>query len=350
MNLSRSLNVGLAALCAALSIGSATAQNLPGEPLPLPFPIDPPRRVPAAPTPGAPVAGAHVGTAGNTRPVFTWTQGGWYVNQPGPIPTAQWFMVCIGTPAQVAACTWPGTWHARATAIPRVEIINQFTGISTGRFRYTYSPYAMPAAALSDTLLDQDLSWNVAACAADNHSSCSFGTAKAIRFSTRNLKGLEVTDNPSSDGMRGYITYTFTLSNTGTSNSGAFDTEVEFWQALEDGGACVRDPSHPALDGNDVAVLRDGRMIEISQLPANTVVEGFVHPNAMGSIKGSSTLTGLDPGNSTGVMTQQYSFPWGGMNDNYRAFVAVGRADKGAAVKEFDETDNMAGNCNVVGR
>jgi hypothetical protein len=343
MPLSRLPHVGLAALCAALSIGSANAQLHPIDPIPLP------PRVPSAPTPGNPAAGPHVGTAGNTRPVFTWTQGGWYVNQPAQAPAAQWFMVCIGTPAQVAACTWPGTWHARATAIPRVEIINQFTGISTGRFRYTYSPYAMPANALSDTLLDQDLAWNVAACAAESQNSCSFGTAKQIRFATRNLKGLEVTDNPSSNGTNGYITYTFTLSNTGTSNTGPFAAEVEFFQALEEGGACVRDRSHASLDGDDVAVLRDGRMIKISELPANVSIEGFVHPSAMGSIKGSSSLTGLDPGNSTAVMTQQYTFAWG-TNQNYQAFVAVGRADKDNTVKEFNESDNTAGNCNVVGR
>jgi hypothetical protein len=344
MLLSRSVNFGLAVLCAALSIGSANAQFRPIDPIPLP------PRVPSAPTPGNPAAGPHVGTPGDTRPVFTWTQGGWYVNQPIQAPAAQWFMVCFGTPAQVAACTWPGTWHARATAIPRVEIINPITGVSTGRFRYTHAPYAMPANALSDTLLDQDLSWNVAACALDNHSSCSFGVAKQIRFSTRNLKGLEVTDNPGSNGMRGYITYTFTLSSTGAANSGQFETEVEFWQALEDGGACVRDRNHPSLDADDFAVLRDGRKLKISELPANVAVEGFVHPSAMGSIRKRAPLTGLDPGNSTAVMTQEYSFPWGGMNDNYRAFAAIGRADHDDRVRESTESDNMAGNCNVVVR
>jgi hypothetical protein len=346
MNLSCPIKLGLTALCAVLSVSSASAQFRPFEP----FPIDPPRRIPLAPSTGTPAVGTYETTAGNTRPTFIWTQGGWSATQPGPIPLARWFMVCIGTPAQVAACTWPGTFSASATSIPRVEIINQFTGVSTGRFRYTFSPYAMPAAALSDTLLDQDLAWNVGACATESQSSCSFGTAKQIRFSTRNLEGLEVTDNPSSNGMRGYITYTFTLSNSGTSNSGPFEAEVEFWQALEEGGACVRDRNHPSLDGNDLAVLRDGRMIAISDLPPNTTVEGFVHPSAMGSIMGSTMLTGLDAGNSTGVMSQQYSFPWGGMNDNYRAFVAVGRADADDSVKEFNENDNRAGNCNVVAR
>ena len=346
MTLSRPIHIGLAVLCAALSIGSVTAQIRVIEP----FPIDPPRRIPLAPSPGTPVAGIHEATAGNARPTFTWTQGGWSATQPGPIPIARWFMLCVGTPAQVAACTWPGTFSAAATAIPRVEIFNPITGISTGRFRYTFSPYAMPAAALSNNLVDQDIAWNVAACAAESQNTCSFGTAKALRFSTRNLRGTEVTDNPNSDGTRGYMTYTFTLSNSGTSNSGAFETEVEFWQALESGGACVRDPNAPGLQGSDIAVLRDGRMIAISQLPPNTVVEGFVHPSAMGSIKGRSTLTGLDPGNSTAVTTMQYSFPWGGMNDNYRAFVAVGSADVTDSVKEFNENDNKAGNCNVVAR
>lgn len=348
MTLSRSFNAGLAVLCAVLSIGPAAAQFRPLDPMP--FPLDPPRRTPTSPSPGAPVAAVHEAIAGNTRPTFTWTQGGWYVNQPGPIPAAQWFIVCIGTPAQVAACSWPGTFNAAATAIPRVEIVNPITGFSTGRFRYTFSPYAMPAAPLGNKLVDQNIAWNVGACAAQDQSSCSFGTAKELRFSTRNLKGLEVSDNPSSDGTRGYITYTFTLSSTGTSNSGAFETEVEFWQALENGGACVRDPNAPGLQGSNLAVLRDGRILQISQLPPNAVVEGFIHPSAMGSIKGRSTLTGLDPGNSTAVTTQQYSFPWGGMMDNYRAFVARGHADVADSVKEFNENDNKAGNCNVVGR
>lgn len=340
MKLCTSSTLRIAAVYAALSIGSASAQT-PGHS------IDPPPRAPAPPSIGLPAAGAHEAVAGNTRPTFTWTQGGWYVSQTFP---ANWFMVCLGTPAQVAACSWPGTWSAAAASIPRVEIVNGITGIPTGRFRYTFSPYAPPAAALGNKLLDRDLAWNVGACVTQSQSTCSFGTPKAIRFSTRNIVAADLIGNRSTDGTYGYMSYTLTVSNTGTSNSNDFDADVEFWQALESGGRCVTDPTAPGLQGNDLAVLRDGRIIELDQLPAGARIEGIIHPNAMGSIDDTFRISSVDPGNSTAVTGEEYRFAWGNMMDNHRALVAVGRADTSAEVQEFNETDNRIGNCKVVSR
>jgi hypothetical protein len=323
----------IATLCAALSIGLASAQT----------PSLPPRpTAPAPPSTGMPAAGAHEAVAGNTRPVFTWSQGGWYISQ--TFPAANWFVVCLGDPAQVANCSWPGTWSAAAASIPRVENVN------SGRFRYTFSPYALPAQALGNKLLDRELAWNVGACVAQTQSTCSFGTPKTIRFSTRNLTATTLTSTRDSDGIYGYVSYSLTVSNTGTSSSNAFDADVELWQALESGGACVTDPTAPGLQGNDMAVLRDGRMVELDELPADAAIEGIVHPSAMGSIQHTFPIAGLDPGNSTSIFSEEYRFPWGGMTDTHRALVAVGRADTADSVKEFNESDNGFGNCKVVSR
>jgi hypothetical protein len=333
----RQSTLRIATLCAALSIGSVSAQA----------PSLPPRpTAPAPPWTGMPAAGAHEAVAGNTRPIFTWAQGGWYIAQ--TYPTANWFVVCLGDPAQVATCSWPGTWSAAAASIPRVEIVNGQTGVSTGRFRYTFSPYALPASALGNKLLDRELAWNVGACVTQNQSTCSFGTPNTIRFSTRNLTSTSLTSTRNTDGTHGYITYALTVLNSGTSNSGAFDAEVEFWQAAESGGSCVTDPAAPGLQGNDQAVLRDGRIVELDKLPAGMAIEGIIHPNAMGSIMGAFTISGLDPGNSTTVFSEEYKFPWG-MTETH-AFVAVGRADTSDSVREFNESDNRFGDCKVLFR
>lgn len=331
----------IAAFLAALTIGSASAQT------PLPFPFDPPARAPHPASLGLPAAGTHEAILGNTRPTFTWTQGGWYT---GPVlPGAQWFIVCIGDPAQVAACSWPGTWSAAAASIPRVEIVNGISGIRTGRFRYTFSPYALPSAALSDALLDRALAWNVGACVTQNQSTCSFAAPRAIRFSTRNLVSAQLRDTRNSDGTYGYVNYTLTMSNTGTSNSPAFNAEIQYWQALESGGACVTDPTAPGLQGNDLAVLHDGRVLEIDQLPAGAAIEGIVHPASMGAVRENFSISGLDPGNLTAVTNRTYRFPWS-LGETTHGVVAVGHADTSSSVQEFNETDNGIGNCKVVSR
>jgi hypothetical protein len=118
---------------------------------------------------------------------------------------------------------------------------------------------------------------------------------------------------------------------------------------LENGGACVTDPTAPGLDGDDLAVLRDGRVIALDQLPAGAAIEGIVHPASMGGVRDRFSISGLDPGNLTAVTNQTYRFPWG-MAETYHAVVAVGRADTSSSVQEFNETDNKIGNCKVVVR
>src|SRR5262245_968545 len=61
--------------------------------------------VPLAPGLGQPAAGPQrVTVPNNTRPTFTWTQGGLVTTTPQP-PVANHFMVCVYPVG--GSCTWP---------------------------------------------------------------------------------------------------------------------------------------------------------------------------------------------------------------------------------------------------
>lgn len=314
---------------------SASLTPLPIIPFPTPLPL--------APLLGQPAAGVQRGTLNNTRPTFTWTQGGLVTTFPQPA-VANHFMVCVYPVG--GSCTWPGTWSAAATNISRTEIIG-LSGIRTGRYSYTFpAPSALP-----NNLLDTDVMWNVGACSTTAQSSCKLGTPRSAYFSTRNLTATDVQFDRTSSNTQGWIRADLIVKNDGTSASGAFTTVMILAEVLTSGGTCLTNPSAPGVQAGDEAILRDGSFVPISQLPANAMIVGITRWSLDLDdqlVQSSSLAAGAEF--SVGYIDSYFTWRSG---ETERGYVGGGLADislPGApsVVREFAESDNTKFECKMV--
>ncbi len=327
------------ALVALGSLWACAAQaqyRPPPQPIPIPTLLNP-----LAPGLGAPQEGTHVGNTNNTRPTFTWTQGGMTVAQP-QAPEANYFVICLNT--GTTPCAWPGTWNAAATAIPRTEIVT-WTGIRTGRYNYSF----VPPANLAANLIDRELKWNVGACRSQANNSCTFGTAKTIWFSTKDLRADNLSDAHGSNGEDGFLDWDLVVRNEGTTASGAFGAGMAYVEVYSVGGNCLTDRNAAMVKPSDYAYLTNGTYVEVEDLAANAAIVAIGPQTPLWLIAPRWMHPGLAPGTSAVVGSIAEPFDWNA-GETQVAFVAIAEVDYADAIREYDENDNKRVECSVVFR
>jgi len=330
------LGPAIAALGSLWACAAQAQYRPPPQPIPIPQLLNP-----LAPGLGAPQEGTHAATPATTRPTFTWTQGGMTVAQP-PAPEANYFVVCLTT--GTTACAWPGTWNAAATAIPRTEIVT-WTGVRTGRYNYTFlAPGNLPA-----NLIDRELKWNVGACRSQANSSCTFGTAKTVWFSTKDLRADNISDAHGSNGDLGFLDWDLVVRNEGSTASGPFGAGMVYVEVYSAGGNCLTDRNAAVVSPSDYAYLTNGTYVEVADLAANAAIVAIGPSTPFWLIAPRWMHPGLDPGASAVVGSINESFDWKA-GETQVAFVAIAEVDYSGTLREFDENDNKRVECSVVFR
>lgn len=328
---------GIVALGSLWAFGAQAQMYRPlPQPIPIPLPANP-----SAPGLGAPQEGTHLATPANTRPTFTWTQGGITVAQPQP-PEASYFVICLNT--GTTPCAWPGTWNAAATAIPRTEFVT-WTGIRTGRYSYTF----VPPAGLAANLIDRELKWNVGACRTQANNTCTFGTAKTVWFSTKDLRADNISDAHGSNGEDGFLDWDLVVRNEGSTASGAFGAGMVYVEVYSAGGNCLTDRNAAMVSPTDYAYLANGTYVQVQELAANATIVAIGRETPLWLVAPRFMHSGLNPGTSAVVGSIADSFEWES-GETQRAYIAIAEVDYAGAIREFDENDNKRVECSVVFR
>lgn len=299
--------------------------------------------LPAYPLPVSPYQVVVEAQWNNATTTFVWNQYQIIGTPTRPLPV--YFAVCLRRSGQ-GTCTWQSAlWQPTAASVPS-ELIRDFNRI-VGR-RYTFvTPTLIP-----NDRLDTSVNWQVGACAAPNTASCSFSGSVAFRLSTKDLWAHNISAN-----LLG-TTYDIAalVTNRGTTDSGPFETSVEWWEALYDPmtAKCRNNPNDQDLrnDPNLYAFFGSSPPRHISQLPRDSQ-GNYVTTDIVGLYRAGSAASwrrtssgGLPVGaQQRAVAGISLQVPVAGRP---RAFIGSMTVDTQGAVHEFSESNNYWAECEAV--
>ncbi|MBK6598326.1 MAG: hypothetical protein IPG25_10760 [Proteobacteria bacterium] len=317
-----------------------------------------PPPVPAARAPTIVSPAAHSLLRGE-RPNLTSLSIRW--DQPGVIfhptfdPAPQFFVVCIRPLSGGAPCSWPGDWNAIAGSIPNTVIRSTFPNIALG-YRYTF---ALPSA-IPDNKLDVPVVLTVGACSGAKNSACSFGAGVSVQISSLDLDAENIAITVPSATT---VSVSGQAINRGTGPiPGTFTGSVTVFKArINAFDQCIRDPSAAGLanDPNIIAMFDNGSGAFVTTLPrgSNGVIDSS-HIVALIDVASAAAPVISMVGNpvpganyvpqvssARGVVDAEFAVP---VSDRPVGFVATFTVDASRQVMEYDETNNVKVECDVV--
>jgi len=298
---------------------------------------------PAYPLPVSPyqvVVEAEYGAATTT---LVWNQYQVIGTPTRPLPV--YFAICLYRSGQ-GNCTWQSArWQPFAASVPST-LLRDFNRI-VGR-RYTFvTPTLIP-----NDHLDTSVNWRVGACVAPNTASCSFSGSVAFRLSTKDVWAHNISAFP--DGSSYVISALVT--NLGTTDSGPFETSVEYWEALLDpmNRNCRTNPNDQDLrnDPNLYAFFKSKPPRHISELPRDSL-NNYVITDIVGLWRaGSAAGWQRTPSGGLPVGAQERAVAGISVQvpvaTRPRAFIGSMTVDTQGAVHEFNETNNYWAECEAV--
>lgn len=289
-----------------------------------------------------------------TSVTFSWRTGQYYASQPQAGP-ANSFIVCLYDTAAGETCSsTPLRWVRAASSFSRTPVTNPYANPPQIVLMYEYR---LDAQTIAATRQDKNLTWKVFACATTVGTFCTDMTPVPLRLSTKNLRAENISTNGSESNRQGVLA-TAVASNTGTTDSGAFEGHLELWEVYYDPVArsCRTDLSWPQLPANASVIIANGTTRTVSGLPRRPDgsfdtrgldIRGIFAPG-MGH-DDDSFATKLAAGarevpledNSHGpTLTHDPNSP-----TDRAAWVMFMKLDTLDSVKEFDELDNLRIEC-----
>jgi hypothetical protein len=316
--------------------------------------------VPKPPAPQLPLAatlkypeGTNEGHEGN-RVWFGWSHTvPWSpFPNPSPNPLPRYFLVCLYK-SGVSNClsTYSKWWVDEAThrgseiwrGIPR-----QIVG-----YNYSFQPWDP----FTSDQLDRQMQWSIGACTTMQVQSCEFAPKPmAVWFSSKNL-GADISNLSLPD----YLDFRGEVENWGSTDSGTFTSELVAIQAVVDADnpnlACETDVNAPGLTDADFALTEDGVSLLLGELPKinngtmrsiGSVRVVAIHRAGAQTFAKTNEFSGIPPGREfPAVSVEQVDMS---MTDVWATTVwgTIHRVDTTNAIVEFDETDNLAVECQLI--
>jgi hypothetical protein len=264
------------------------------------------------------------------------------LNSPLSSQPATHFLICVYEPAVQTCATTGMRWMLAASSIARVPVVS---GTVTTGYRYSYQ---LPVAVTSAEL-DRRLEWSVGACASNAESSCTFATTP-IWMSTKNLTATNISNFSTETALK----VSGEIENRGSTSSGGFTSAIVVAVAfLDSSNQCETDVNAvPA----DYALLKTGAEVNLDWLPTyqmdgktlidassvEDIVALYAGPGLDQRVSTEIHTSNLNPNRTAEVLRPASS------NSETTAYAIRLMADSGGDVFEFEDEDNLHGECYVV--